>query len=192
MGRIVGGQLEFDTFTHVGAGFYDSIGRITEFRRSDMMRGRFYDPNPTLGRHGFEPIDSMPLPEIDVNSLPLNKEPKITPLGRDGYIVHSHGSNLAYNKKLYVAYFKNEDTVRDAKNLVWENTMLGREAVDIVLMRKNWKIEDIIHRLNLGARYTKVFYYTEEPDASVSVVQSAMNDEGTYDFEISLTSLNVI
>ncbi|MUK69389.1 hypothetical protein [Aliivibrio fischeri] len=189
MGKIVGGKLEINTFTHVGAGFYDSIGRITEFRRSDMMRGRFYDPNPTLGRHGFESIKLTSLPQIDVSSLPLNQEPKVTQLAHDGYIIHSYGSDLTHNKKLYIGCFTNEDTVRDAKNLVWENTMLGREMIDIVLMRKNWKIEDIIRALNLGTRYTEVFYYTEEPDASVNVVQYDMNDDGTYDFEINVTSL---
>ncbi|WP_341662743.1 M91 family zinc metallopeptidase [Vibrio sp.] len=196
MGKIEGGQLTFGSSTHAVAGFDilgDSSARLVDFRRSDMMRGRFYDPNPMLGKHGLQdlPSDLPPLnPALRQEAL----KPKL--LKRRGLaLIQAQGSEP--NTQVYFAEAEESSAQREAWNTVWENTARTSDTPNTDLFvaynGKQLNIEDIVKHMDSGGlqQYKEASgYIGTNPVSFVRIVRvSKDGDQEENQYEITVETL---
>ncbi|MBY0445989.1 MAG: hypothetical protein K2Q15_12350, partial [Burkholderiales bacterium] len=200
MGRIMNGELKVDTFTHASAALSDSSGQLVDFRRSDMMRGRFYDPNPMHGRHGVQDLQSD-MPSVDERKLRASasdKEPKVE-ICASNTLIQAQGA--APSKKLCVgAYDRSSQTsIREAKLAVWENSAknVGSSTSDVLLIPsgKFLRVKTIVSNMKVGGslnKYDEISWYTGNPACFIRIVRVASENQAEENFEITVEKLEEV
>ncbi|GLT17809.1 hypothetical protein GCM10007938_15870 [Vibrio zhanjiangensis] len=192
MGRIENGQLKVDVSTHASAGFETPTGSLVDFRRSDMMRGRYYEPNPMLGRHGPQDLSSE-IPPIDRDALKANHKKVKSKVTRENGLVLIQAQGGEPSKKLYLASGTDRNSIREAAYTVWENSAKGNgvPSTDVLLGPESSSpsISAIVRQMNGGdlSQYDEVSGYFG--GSFVRIVRVASDDQAEDRYEISIEEL---
>ncbi|AVI67720.1 hypothetical protein CKQ84_18705 [Shewanella sp. WE21] len=197
MGKIEKGKLVSASLLNKRAEFFGFSGNkksVVNFRRSDMMRGRFYDPNPMLGRHGPSDLSTkMPTADVlELHSSASGLEPKVVTATDGSVLIKAQGR--VPSKKLYVAAFAKSSW--EAKHAVWENSAQGNSVftTDVLLHPSgaSESIEDIVKQMNGGElqQYDEVSgYWGAEPSSFIRIVRHAHWGEGLYEITVETLEL---
>ena len=194
MAKIVDGQLIDADTTHSLAVFYEhGSANMMEFRKSDMMRGRFYDPNPMLGKHGLPPLPED-APHIDTQKLAASDpdlEPRVSTavdLDAPHSLIQAKGRP---SDALFLASGRDGNVLDHAKGTVWENSLQSSKATpkDVLLFDSGAgiNIDTVIKSMNNGdlRQYSEVSGYFGTALASfIKIVRHVHEGENRYEITV--------
>ncbi|NOH73365.1 hypothetical protein F0225_18790 [Vibrio pectenicida] len=193
-GRIVGAD-----FNHARAKFSSESNKYNyvDFRKSDMKRGRFYDPNPVRGRDGLPAAASGPAPAPAVSAPQVDSVVStVADIDAPHSIVKVGGETQS--NKLFIASHSDAGSLNQVRQAVSESGAAS-ESVDVLSFSQGpgLNVDQIVKSMDIGGlrQYNHVYGYFDthgtSPASFIRIIRHSQDEEGEQRYAITVDELMI-